>query len=105
MREIEVGNIIQIHPHSVLKDGVQEIDKCWIGCPMIVQEVKNWGVLAFVMTPQAGKRDEPPALFFLKIKHGDYINCGLAQYITESVYQNVEVSNKLKFAPIRKVQR
>ncbi len=45
MREISEGDVIQ------LTENAQE---GWIGCLMIVREVRDWGVLAYTMLPMQG---------------------------------------------------
>ena len=37
----------------------------WIGCLMIVDEVKSWGVQAYLHVPMQGDA-------YLRIKHGEY---------------------------------
>lgn len=43
----------------------------WTGCLMIVDEVKDWGVLAYLHVPMQGDA-------YLRLKHGDYEIIGKA---------------------------
>jgi len=46
-------------------------DGSWIGCLMIVDEVKEWGVLAYLHVPMKGDA-------YLRLKHGEYDIVGKA---------------------------
>ncbi len=65
-------------------DVIQINEKCgnngWIGCLMIVDEVKSWGVQAYLHVPMQGDA-------YLRIKHGEYdvirwaADAGFVKYI------------------------
>jgi hypothetical protein len=59
----ERGDVIQIAP-----------DKHWGGCLLIVDEVRDWGVQAFVEIPLRGRA-------FLRVPHEDYEVVGKAPWV------------------------
>lgn len=48
----------------------------WIGCLMIVDEVKSWGVQAYLHVPMQGDA-------YLRIKHGEYDVIGKAAMVAK----------------------
>lgn len=48
----------------------------WIGCLMIVDEVKSWGVQAYLHVPMQGDA-------YLRIKHGEYDVIGKAVMVAK----------------------
>jgi len=48
----------------------------WIGCLMIVDEVKSWGVQAYLHVPMQGDA-------YLRIKHGEYDVIGMAAMVAK----------------------
>ena len=48
----------------------------WIGCLMIVDEVKSWGVRAYLHVPMQGDA-------YLRIKHGEYDVIGKAAMVAK----------------------
>lgn len=48
----------------------------WIGCLMIVDEVKSWGVQAYLHVPMQGDA-------YLRIKHGEFDVIGKAAMVAK----------------------
>lgn len=48
----------------------------WAGCVATVQEVRPWGLQAYVSIPNGGDA-------FIRVTHGDYVVVGTAYYIVE----------------------
>lgn len=69
MKDIKTGSVIQINEHN------PELE-LWCGCTMIVDEVKDWGVLAGMKLPHQG-------IAYLRIKYGDFDYIGEAALIIE----------------------
>ena len=61
-------------------DVIQINEKCgnksWIGCLMIVDEVKSWGVQAYTHIPMRGDA-------YLRIKHEEYDVIGMAAMVAK----------------------
>lgn len=61
-------------------DVIQINEKCantgWIGCLMIVDEVKSWGVQAYTHIPMQGDA-------YLRIKHEEYDVIGMAAMVAK----------------------
>ena len=60
----------------VSKGDVIQVNECvgncnWTGCLMIVDEVKDWGVQAYLHIPMQGDA-------YLRLKHGEYEVIGKA---------------------------
>jgi len=61
-------------------DVIQINEKCantgWIGCLMIVDEVKSWGVQAYLRIPMQGDA-------YLRLKHDEYDVIGKAALVAK----------------------
>lgn len=69
--EVKPNFIVQLDP-----------DKSeWGALLCIVDEVREWGVLCYAMTPT--KRGEMPAQMFMRVKTGDYIVVGVAEWMIQ----------------------
>ena len=62
------GDVIQVNEH--VGNG------SWTGCLMIVDEVKDWGVQAYLHIPMQGDA-------YLRLKHGEYDVVGKAVLVHE----------------------
>lgn len=65
---IEVHDIIQLEPKP----------DNWGPMLVIVTKVFAWGVQGYWMA--AEKRGEPPMCAFIRVKHGDYVRVGRAEW-------------------------
>ncbi len=67
--QIAPGNIIQItdEAHS------------WYPALLIVDEVKSWGVQAYVIIPKTNDGSEAPALAYNRLEYGCFDMVGVAQ--------------------------
>lgn len=68
MAKVKKNDVIQINE----KCG----NKSWTGCLMIVDEVKNWGVQAYLHIPMQGDA-------YLRINHGEYDVIGEAALVAD----------------------
>ena len=48
----------------------------WYGCLLVVDEVKPWGVIAYMTIPQTNDASEPPGIAFNRLKLGTYERVG-----------------------------
>ena len=64
MAVIEPGDVIQI-----------ELDHKWQACLAVVDEVRPWGVLAYVLIPENDGR--VPGAAFIRLKTGEFISLGV----------------------------
>lgn len=55
---IVVGSVVQLNEHAS--------DDCYVGCLLIVTELKEWGVQGFIPTPK--QLDAPAAQIYLRPK-------------------------------------
>ncbi len=55
---IKAGSVVQLNEHAG--------DPCYVGCLLIVDEIKPWGVQGFIPTPD--RRGEPAASVWLRPK-------------------------------------
>lgn len=69
MSAVAVGDVIQITdtPHP------------WFPCLLIVEEVKPWGVLAFVLMPLANDGSKPPGGAYNRLETGSFEVIGQAK--------------------------
>lgn len=67
---INVGDVIQINEYHK--------DVKWIGCLMIVNDVRSWGVQAGMHVPGMGNT-------YLRVNHNEYDRIGRAALIEEVV--------------------
>lgn len=66
MEKVKKNDVIQINEKFKGTD--------WIGCLMIVDEVKDWGVQAYLHVPMKGDA-------YLRISHGEYDVIGKAALV------------------------
>ena len=68
MKKVKKNDVIQINENF---NG-----SGWVGCLMIVDEVKNWGVQAYLHVPMQGDA-------YLRIKHGEFDVIGKAAMVAK----------------------
>lgn len=73
MEKVKKNDVIQINENCLSKD--------WIGCLMIVDEVKGWGVQAYLHVPMQGNA-------YLRIHHGEYDVIGKAAMVVKEVEED-----------------
>lgn len=61
--------------HDVIQ--VNEKVAGWVGCLMVVDEVRDWGVIAYMTVPYNG-------VTFLRLKHDEYELIGNAEIVRVS---------------------
>ena len=66
---VNVNDVIQVN------DSIP--NSSWIGCLMIVSEVKNWGVIAYLRVPTQGNA-------YLRLRHNEYEVIGKAVFVSKS---------------------
>ena len=69
MPNVSVNDVIQVN------DAVKNSQ--WTGCLMIVDEVKDWGVLAYLHIPMQGNA-------YLRLRHNEYEIIGRAVFASKS---------------------
>lgn len=73
--DIVSGDIIQItdvlHP--------------WFTALLIVDEVSNWGVVAYVVVPKSNKGDEPPSLAYNRLQWEMFVKVGEAAVVQHEI--------------------
>lgn len=73
MEEIAKGDIVQIlDPHHA-----------WCGCLLIVDEVKSWGVVAYITIPQSNDGSEPAGTAYNRLDKNTYEKVGKAALVRE----------------------
>ncbi len=80
--ETYVGSIIQVRPN-------EDIDNCWKSVLMVVEEVKDWGVVAFAMAPTAGAKDLAPGRFYMRLTKREYSVVGAVQYLPADLWEKL----------------
>ena len=60
-----------VSKNDVIQVNMNAANISWIGCLMIVDEVKDWGVQAYLHVPMKGDA-------YLRLKHGEYDVIGKA---------------------------
>lgn len=66
---MNIGDIIQITHES----------HSWYPCLLIVDEVKEWGVQAYVIVPNSNDGTEPAGRAYNRIKNEDFVKVGTAE--------------------------
>ena len=69
MTSVSVNDVIQVNDNF-------ENDQ-WTGCLMIVYEVKDWGVVAYLRVPMKGNA-------YLRLRHNEYEVIGKAAFVSKS---------------------
>ena len=75
---MEVGDIVQVNPEYE--------NKAFAGCFLMVEEIKNWGIMGFVNVPQ--KREELPARAYIRIPFDQVEYIGKASWVPTDVLKN-----------------
>lgn len=65
-----------VEPHDIVQLAPKPDN--WGPMLVIVTEVKAWGVQGYWMV--AEKRGVPPACAYIRVKHGDYVRVGRAEW-------------------------
>lgn len=66
---VAVNDVIQLDPEQI----------AWGPLFCIVTELKSWGVQCYAIHPE--KRGEMPSRMFLRVKHGQYVRIGRAEWL------------------------
>ena len=68
--EYSVGDIIQITDET----------HAWFPCLLIISDVKQWGVIAYITIPKSNDGSELPARAFNRLPYGKFERVGNAAY-------------------------
>jgi len=65
---VEEGDVIQVLPEC-------SMDKMWWGCLVVVDEVRDWGYLGYVLVPK--RKGAEPGQAYLRVQKSDCIEVGV----------------------------
>lgn len=68
MNEIEVGSLVQI----------TDPNHSWFPAVLIVDEVKSWGVVAYIVIPKSNDGSEVPGFMYNRLKFKEITLVGVA---------------------------
>lgn len=90
MKDLKVGDVVQVNPESQLgaKQGF------FAACLVIVDEIKAWGVQGFVQVP--GARGELPSRAYGRFNWADIEYVGRCQWILQQEESNDENPTPLR---------
>lgn len=63
-----------VSKNDVIQVNMNAVNVSWIGCLMIVDEVKDWGVQAYLHVPMQGNA-------YLRLRHNEYEVIGRAAFV------------------------
>jgi hypothetical protein len=85
-QEVKPGDIVQVNPHA-------DLDPCWHGVPLVVEEVTVWGIVAFALSPNAGSHKDPPSRLYIRLGYTNnparFVRVGIAPFIPRDVAGSV----------------
>ena len=70
MRDYNVGDIIQITDEK----------HAWFPCLLIISDVKQWGVIAYITIPKSNDGSEFPSRAFNRLSYGGFERVGTSAY-------------------------
>lgn len=73
-QNVSVGDIVQVNPKTAE-------DLMFVGCLVVVTEVKSWGIQGYVPVPTS--RDEAPGLAFVRLAADKFVRVGAVEWMIE----------------------